>query len=325
MKNEEQNIWDAFRSFGKNGAFRLLAQSDDCIIIRVENETGEGDMIIHQVFAGVYLMYNDFHMSYYDSLYQAAETVLAIDYCREGSLTMECDNGFCQVKNAGSVCIDFRVHHKGVARFPTNHFHGITIGFENELAEKTLLEEAAGIPIDLAGIREKFCGKEGYFIDKDNETLKRLFTDLYHVPEKAKQAYFRAKVLELLVCLTALEKHDAGEKTYFYKDQVEKTNAAMRLITEDLSRNYTIEELAKRFELSPTALKNCFKSIYGKPIYTWLKEYRIQRAQEMLIGKPEISIGDIAFLVGYESAGKFSAAFKKKCGMTPKEYRSQPH
>ena len=39
MKNEEQNIWDAFRSFGKNGAFRLLAQSDDCIIIRVENET----------------------------------------------------------------------------------------------------------------------------------------------------------------------------------------------------------------------------------------------------------------------------------------------
>lgn len=325
MSNENRNIWDSFQSFGQIGSFRLLAQNNDCIVIRVENETGEGDMIIYQVFDGVYLMYNDFHMSYYDSMYQTAETVLAVDYCREGSLTMECDNGFYQVKNAGNVCIDSRVHHKGIARFPTSHFHGITIGFENELAEKTLREAAAGIPISLSEIRDKFCGRDGYFIMKDSETLQKLFTDLYHVPEKAKQGYFRAKVLELLVCLSAMEKHGTGEKAYFYKDQVEKVNAAMRLMTEDLSQNYTIDELAKRFELSPTALKICFKSIYGKPIYTWLKEYRIQKAQEMLMKNPEMNIGDIAFLVGYESAGKFSAAFKQKCGMTPKEYRNQPH
>lgn len=325
MSNKQKNIWDSFRSFGHIGSFRMLAQNDDCIIIRVENETGEGDMIIHQVFAGVYLMYNDFHMAYYDSTYQAAETVLAIDYCREGSLTMECDNGFYQVKNAGSICIDSRVHHKGIARFPTSHFHGVTIGFEHEIADRTLKEEIPGIPIDLAGIRDKFCGHDGYFIEKDNETLKRLFTDLYHVPEKAKQQYFKAKVLELLVCLDAMEKQKATEKAYFYKDQVEKTNAAMRLMTEDLSRDYTIDELSARFDLSSTALKTCFKSIYGKPIYTWLKEYRLQKAQEMLIKDPEMSIGDIAFSVGYESAGKFSAAFKKKCGMTPKEYRNQPH
>ena len=45
----------------------------------------------------------------------------------------------------------------------------------------------------------------------------------------------------------------------------------------------------------------------------------------MLIKNHEMNIGDIAFFVGYESAGKFSAAFKKKCGMTPREYRKQPH
>ena len=164
------------------------------------------------------------------------------------------------------------------------------------------------------------------FFIRENETLRRLFTDLYHVPDRAKQSYFRAKVLELLVCLSAMEIENVeSEKAYFYKSQIEKTNAVRQLITEDLRKDITIEELSKRFDISQTALKTCFKSIYGKPIYTWLTEYRMQKAAEMLVENENMSIGDIAFVVGYDSAGKFSGAFKKVMGMTPKEYRNQPH
>ncbi|WP_130838585.1 helix-turn-helix domain-containing protein [Lachnoclostridium sp. Marseille-P6806] len=323
---EEKSIWEDFIHFGEIGEFRLIADSEDCIVLRVENDTGEGDMIIYPVFDGIYLMYNDFHMAHYDSMYQAAETVLAVDYCREGSLIMECDNGFYQMKKSGNVCVDSRVHHKGVARFPASHFHGITIGFESPIAEKALTKEAPGIEIDLMTVRDKYCGKDGFSILKDNETLRRIFTDLYQVPERARQNYFRTKILELLVCLSALEKSGTKEEhTYFYRDQVEKTTVAMKLMTEDLRQSYTIEKLSDRFGLSATALKDCFKSMYGKPIYTWLKEYRIQTACELLMTQPEKSIGDIAFEVGYDSAGKFSGAFKKICGMTPKEYRNQPY
>ena len=324
--SNEKTIWDNFLHFGEIGPYRLIASTKECVVIRVENETGEGDMILYQVFDGVYLMYNDFHMSYYDSMYQAAETVLAIDYCREGSLIMECENKFYQVKKPGSVCIDSRVHHKGMASFPTKHFHGITIGFESPLAEQALLREASGIEIDLQAIRNKYCGEDGYMIIKDNETLKRIFTDLYQVPERARQNYFRAKILELLVCLAAIETEDVkDERTYFYKGQVEKTNAVMQKITEDLKKNYTIEELSESFGISQTALKDCFKSMYGKPIHTWLREYRIHTACELLMTHSEMSVGDIAYEVGYENAGKFSGAFKKVCGMTPKQYRNQPH
>ncbi len=326
MSDNPQTIWKAFRKIGDIGTYRLIVDTEDCVVIRVENESGEGDMIIYQVFDGVYLMYNDFHMEYYNSEYQTIETVLVVDYCREGSLTMECDNGFYQVKKAGNVCIDNRVHHKGIVRFPTKHFHGITIGFESDLAVESLSKEAHGIDISLAEIRDKFCKGQGAFIISENKNLKSLFTDLYHVPERVRSNYFRAKVLELLVCLSAMEIDDKeSEKAYFYKDQIEKVGAIKRLITEDLKENYTIEELSNRFAISQTSLKNCFKSVYGKPIYSYLTEYRMQRAAELLIGNPDISIGDIAFTVGYESAGKFSGAFKKLMGMTPKEYRNQPH
>ena len=89
MMSGKSDLWDSFTSFHEIGEFKVLASTEDTVVIRVENETGEGDMIVYQVFDGVYLMYNDYHMSYYRSMYQAAETVLAIDFCREGSLVMD--------------------------------------------------------------------------------------------------------------------------------------------------------------------------------------------------------------------------------------------
>ena len=71
-------------------------------------------MVLYQVFDGIFLMYNDFHMSQYHSIYQAVDTMLAVNYCREGNITMELKNGRCCMKKTGNICIDSRVHHKGM-------------------------------------------------------------------------------------------------------------------------------------------------------------------------------------------------------------------
>ena len=92
-----------------------------------------------------------------------------------------------------------------------------------------------------------------------------------------------------------------------------------------MDQDFTIEGLAEQFDISQTALKDCFKSLYGKPIYTWLKEYRIGKAREYLTEWEDMSIADIAGAVGYKSQAKFGAVFKKLCGMTPNEYRNQKH
>ncbi len=323
MDNNEMQ-WSIITNSDKMNELRILAQDDEGMVIRVENESGEGDMIFHMVFDGVYLMYNDFHMYHYYSFYQPPGRILAIDYCREGSLSTNSDGDF-KIKNAGNICIDSRSHHGGECIFATGHFHGISIGLDTLIASKALATACPGIPIDIDAIREKFCGKNGYYMIRANDTLQKIFTDLYRVPAKAKISYFRAKVIELLVCLSVIDKEPDDEKTYFYKDQVEKVRAIKALIISDLTQSYTIEELAQNFQISQTSLKKCFKEIYGKPISSWLREYRINTARELLIEDKEKSIGDIAFLVGYESAGKFSAVFKKQCGLSPKDYRRQPH
>lgn len=108
---------------------------------------------------------------------------------------------------------------------------------------------------------------------------------------------------------------------YFYKSQVEKIHGIRKLITEDLSKNYTQEELSRRFEISLTPMKQCFKSTYGQSIYKYLREYRKNRAAEMLLTEPGKKVTDIAAACGYENPGKFGQAFREQFGVAPLEYR----
>ena len=143
------------------------------------------------------------------------------------------------------------------------------------------------------------------------------------MPEQIKLPYFRIKVLELLLYLDALELDGRTEKPYFYRSQVETVKAVYRLLTGDLERHYTIAELSRRFSIPATALKACFKSVYGQPINTYMRLFRMDRAAMLLRQEPQASVAEIAGRVGYDSASKFSAAFREAKGKSPLEFRRE--
>lgn len=62
----------------------LLAQSDGCAAGQFRNETGDGTMTTYEIFSGVMLAFNDFHMERYECDFVADRRMLAIDHCREG-------------------------------------------------------------------------------------------------------------------------------------------------------------------------------------------------------------------------------------------------
>ena len=86
--------------------------------------------------------------------------------------------------------------------------------------------------------------------------------------------------------------------------------------------NYTTEELAKRFDISVGALKNGFKGVYGSPIYTYIRTYKMNVAASMLVTERKKKIIDVAASIGYDNPSKFAAAFKELFGMSPAEYRN---
>ena len=64
--------------------------------------------------------------------------------------------------------------------------------------------------------------------------------------------------------------------------------------------------------------------MYGLPIASYMKEYRIRQAMKLL-RDTDATIAEIAAQVGYETQGKFSKAFKDIADMLPTEYRKIQH
>ena len=69
-----------------------------------------------------------------------------------------------------------------------------------------------------------------------------------------------------------------------------------------------------------TSMKKAFTIIYGKSIYAYMKEYRVNVAA-LLLQDSSKSILEIANDLGYQNPSKFSAAFKSLRGLTPRDYR----
>ncbi|WP_434303463.1 helix-turn-helix transcriptional regulator [Clostridium botulinum] len=98
----------------------------------------------------------------------------------------------------------------------------------------------------------------------------------------------------------------------------------MWLLKTEIDKNIldspTIEEMKNIAEMSESKLRRCFKATYGKTIYEYIRYKKMEQAIRFL-SHDEMSIHNIATTLGYKSASKFSAAFKKVYGITPSAFR----
>lgn len=90
-------------------------------------------------------------------------------------------------------------------------------------------------------------------------------------------------------------------------------------ILKDLTRHYTIDQLAEFAGINTYKLKRGFKQCYGDTIFKYLEHARLEKAMSLLkSGKYEIS--KISTLIGYQFPTNFIAAFKRNFGITPMAY-----
>lgn len=301
----------------------LLTEGDDCSIYQFRNETGEGMVTVYEVFPGVTLSYNDFHMQYYNSAYQPQGNIFCIDHCREGRLEYPAKEDAYAYVGAGDLKMDRRIAHTGRFVMPLAHYHGIMVAFDMELACISLKEEIKDFPVDIKKLQKKFCPDVYPVVIHEPQSIEHIFGELYMVPQKIRQPYFKLKVYELLLYLEALElPKNSKEHPYYYKTQIEKVRAIEKFLTDHMEQSYTQTELSERFQIPLTTMKQCFKSVYGISIGQWLLQYRMNQAAVMLKNDSTANISEIAGAAGYDSPSKFAAAFKRTMGMSPMEYRN---
>lgn len=82
-----------------------------------------------------------------------------------------------------------------------------------------------------------------------------------------------------------------------------------------------IRELSKEFLMSESNLKKHFRIVYGKNIYEYYLDKKMDLARTMLINENN-SISKVAYSLGYEKVSSFSKAFVKKFGLLPSQLKA---
>jgi len=91
-------------------------------------------------------------------------------------------------------------------------------------------------------------------------------------------------------------------------------------LRQNLSHQWTVEEMAAMVGLGTTLFNEKVKSYSGFSPLNYLINIRISEAIKLL-KKPTISLTDIALDTGFYSSQHFSTTFKKLTGYTPSEFR----
>lgn len=322
-RREPSAGWLLARRVGGSRPVRVDTRAEGTDVVTLRNDLGTGTMLIHEVFPGATLVFNDFRMQRYESEVVVNEDVLCIDHCREGRLESPRRGGTGAVLSAGDIKIDDRREHTGVFRMPLEHYHGATVQFDIRASQRYLDRELRGLNVDLAALHRRFCSG-GAYVAPAAPQIERIFAELYFAPSQIRDRYARLKVVELLLLLEDLPHHPATtRREYFSRTQIVRVQRVHERMLADLSRRSTVEELAQEAGLPLTAFKMCFKGIYGLPPFALLRTHRMQRAAALLLDT-DLSVADIALTVGYDSPSKFTAAFKSVIHQTPSQYRREP-
>lgn len=101
---------------------------------------------------------------------------------------------------------------------------------------------------------------------------------------------------------------------------IECLEKAKALIEIDLSRHYSIADLARHIAMGKTKFKEAFLQQYGTSVYTYLQQERMKLALELLTYSDK-TIKQIARLTGYRHHSNFTTAFGNFYQITPGQAR----
>ena len=225
------------------------------------------------------------------------------------------------LETAGQVHVDHRTHplHPGqallVRPFQFHHYTHLEsstllwLFCTFELDPNPLLDPLRRQPVTL--------GENALMLRKRLVKIWTL-TETDHASDPALEPLLQATLLPLLLELRLLARSEQNPVPFSEKNRlVEHINC---MLDDQKFRNASIADLASELNLSGSGLRAKFQKTAGVPLGAYLRNYRINRAMELL-RTTDLPIAEIAGEAGFSSPQAFSRAFREAIGSAPRAYR----
>ncbi len=272
-------------------------------------------------------------------------------YCRKGNLkenimlnhqdNSDCVFLFFSKKDSFSINQRTKKHRKYLA-----NTHGVYFMNKNTLQETDIILkdrdiEDVGFQIPISYFEQlvnsypdlfgepfrRYQRGESFFLTEDFTPTTALHYGILsqiensHLMGTSSNAYVDAKILELLsMCFQSLRNKKTANSSNIIN--YDKINEASFILTSNLDNPPSVRDLALQVGVNPNVLQSGFREFFHNTVYGYLFEYKMQLATQLLENthKP---IAEIAIQCGYEYLSHFCTAFKRRFGVTPKNWKQR--
>ena len=295
---------------------QIIAENDSSITIRFENETGTGNIRAYEVFPGILLSYSNFQLEQCESNYAQNGDMFGFEYCLEGKIEWEKQDGNSAFLGAGSFMPYRYERNSGRFQFPQHHYRGFSFGIQLPKAAEHLPQN---FPVDLVKLKEQL--HTGDDLDLSGNARAAYILGLVEEAQRQEDIHRKLACLELLLFLQDLKwtEHQANP-LYMPRVQVQKMKQIAQLLLNNMDRNYTLQEISASFQIPVTTLRRSFEGIYGCSVAEFVRKHRVEEAQRLL-RETDLNTSQIAAMLGYDNPSKFAAVFRAATKLAPQMYR----
>jgi AraC-like DNA-binding protein/mannose-6-phosphate isomerase-like protein (cupin superfamily) len=191
----------------------------------------------------------------------------------------------------------------------------------------------------MPSLRNVFQSIRPYVLIRQNfypllhQSLKNLLHDIvteYDEKQPYSEVIIWARLMEFITYIGRTNIYRASHTVNFPKSErqehVVKFMEVCNYITDHISEDITVDQLAEVAGFSKFYFSRIFKEFIGMSVHEYVIQQRLEIAEQLLADSSN-TITDVAMETGFNSLSTFTRVFKMEKGMTPSEYRkfNTPH
>lgn len=115
------------------------------------------------------------------------------------------------------------------------------------------------------------------------------------------------------------DQNNASLPSLMRRSDVEKVKQAVKIIKKELSRNFSVNYLAKEVGTNVNKLQEAFKYMFGLTVNKYMQQVKLEAAKKLLM-TTDHNISQIVSMIGLNNRSYFSKVFKEKYGVSPKYF-----
>ena len=254
-----ENLYELFNSVLLSDF--SIKKDNDKSIVEIGENAKYGKMETYSIFPGIVIAYMDMTIDNIGDVFveeKITHRLLEINHCSDGRYAYMVGDDKIIYFGKGDLSVSIYELTKTLSDFPLGYYKGLEIFIDVDVANDYVKEY---IPdFDLIEFYEDLKRNKGYVLARANEKIDHVIGELYCVDERIKESYFKLKCIELLLFFS-ITKFSENESILSQK-QVEMVENVKNDLISDLESKITIDELAVKYDVSKTTLKNCFKEVY---------------------------------------------------------------